>query len=103
MAASERVFGIPELTNIICSYLDRGDCVRLLRVSRCLFSYVRHFVWEDVEGAIHLLRLFPGTMSAHTSNKRKKVSSLFKRHFTFKPHCIKTERPSTYESRHLSV
>lgn len=76
MTASGRVFEIPELTNIICGFLDRRDCTRLLRVSCCLFCYVRPFVWANVVGAIHLLRLSPGTLRADPTSNSKKVSQL---------------------------
>ncbi|QRV84647.1 LRR receptor-like serine/threonine-protein kinase [Ceratobasidium sp. AG-Ba] len=59
MSAPTRVFEIPELVSLICGFVERRDCARLLRVRRSLFAFVRPFVWKDVTGAVALLSLLP--------------------------------------------
>lgn len=102
MAASERAFGIPELTNSICGYLNRGDCARLLRVSCCLFCYVRPFVWEDVIGATHVLRLLPGIIGAGSAVSSKKIRVHINISLN-KSRGVLKERSATYAVEYLSI
>ncbi|KAG8679565.1 hypothetical protein FRC08_016894 [Ceratobasidium sp. 394] len=70
MSASVRVFGVPELANIICGFADRQDCARLMRVCHYLFLLGRAFVWNHVTGAIRLLRLMPGKLNTQSRSKK---------------------------------
>ncbi|KAG8688514.1 hypothetical protein FRC11_005306 [Ceratobasidium sp. 423] len=58
--ASLKVFGIPELTHLICTAIQKRDNVNLMRVCRQLFYYILPFVWEEVDEANSLVSLIPG-------------------------------------------
>ncbi|KAG9082731.1 hypothetical protein FS749_006614 [Ceratobasidium sp. UAMH 11750] len=76
MSPSERVFSVPELAYIICTFANQKDCGRLLRVNRSLFLCARTFAWRHVTGAIHLLRLMPATLSNQPSIQNHLVATI---------------------------
>lgn len=55
------VWDIPELINLISSWLPRNDCVHLAYTSRLCFSSTIEFVWCDVRGAKNILVMLPET------------------------------------------
>lgn len=57
MHPSQRVFQVPELANLICSFSTVSDCVRLMRTNRMLFNTAIPFVWKNVDGVQYLLGL----------------------------------------------
>jgi hypothetical protein len=58
--ASLKVFGIPELTYLICSITQKRDNASLMRVCRQFFHQILPFVWEEVDEANPLVSMIPG-------------------------------------------
>ncbi|KAB5593268.1 hypothetical protein CTheo_3271 [Ceratobasidium theobromae] len=54
-----RVFGIPELTDLICKQIPKSDNARLLRVCRLFFHQVCPFVWEHTNSPLDLVSMIP--------------------------------------------
>ncbi|KAF8598800.1 hypothetical protein BDV93DRAFT_512188 [Ceratobasidium sp. AG-I] len=54
-----RVFEVPELVRLICSFVENPHLARLLTVSRCLFHCAAPLVWKEVSGVMKLLCLLP--------------------------------------------
>lgn len=54
------VFGIPELTDLICKQVQKSDNARLLRVCRQLFHQVLPFVWDHTNSPLDLISMIPG-------------------------------------------
>jgi hypothetical protein len=65
---SQRVFSIPELVNLVSLPLDKKDLIRLLRVSRCLFTYFRPYLWGEIANVLCLLRLLFGMENRKGTN-----------------------------------
>ncbi|KAG8770175.1 hypothetical protein FRC12_004462 [Ceratobasidium sp. 428] len=63
--SGEHLFSIPELVASVCSYLDRKQLPRLLRVSRLLFECVCPFVWAEVNDIGCILRVLLGPQTEH--------------------------------------
>lgn len=56
-SSSARVLGIPELVNLIASYVSRPDVARISRVCRWTFEILIPRIWKHVKGAQNLLSL----------------------------------------------
>ncbi|KAG9080177.1 hypothetical protein FS749_008104 [Ceratobasidium sp. UAMH 11750] len=54
---SHQVFSIPELASLVSSFSATQDCARLLRTCKLLYEVALPYVWEHVDGALHLLGL----------------------------------------------
>ncbi|KAF8599984.1 hypothetical protein BDV93DRAFT_608918 [Ceratobasidium sp. AG-I] len=57
MRPSQRVFQVPELVALICSFSTVSDCARLLCTNRTLSKVAIAPVWRHVDGVRHLLGL----------------------------------------------
>ncbi|QRW10202.1 hypothetical protein RhiLY_09201 [Ceratobasidium sp. AG-Ba] len=56
-----RIFEVPELLRLICSFIRTSDCARLARTCKSLFKIPTAFVWTHVDGGQNLLSLIGGT------------------------------------------
>ncbi|CAE6467033.1 unnamed protein product [Rhizoctonia solani] len=57
-----RIFKVPELLSLICSFARPADCVNLGQTCKPIFKVATAFVWQHVDGAQHLLVLLSGTL-----------------------------------------
>ncbi|KAF8599982.1 hypothetical protein BDV93DRAFT_559804 [Ceratobasidium sp. AG-I] len=69
MIHSQRIFRVPELAALICSFTSISDRARLLRVSRTFFDVAIPSVWREVDGVEQLFRLLSTcVMTFNSSN-----------------------------------
>ncbi|KAG9080192.1 hypothetical protein FS749_008090 [Ceratobasidium sp. UAMH 11750] len=72
ISKGSRVFGIPELLNLICGFACASDCARLSRTCKAAFTVSIPFVWRHVNSAQHLFSLL---------NKTQKIKCEVSREF----------------------
>ncbi|KAG8699945.1 hypothetical protein FRC12_022667 [Ceratobasidium sp. 428] len=63
-----RVFEVPELLSLICSFASTSDCVLLSRTCKTVFKVSTAFVWSNVDGGQFLLSLLGGTRIVDVQN-----------------------------------
>lgn len=56
---ARRVFEVPELVDLICSFVRKRNLTNLLTVSQCVFHCVAPLIWKDVTGVVNIIRLLP--------------------------------------------
>jgi hypothetical protein len=59
ITAASKVYEIPELLSIICSHATTSARISTLSASKSGFRAAVPFVWANVIGVIHLLKLIP--------------------------------------------
>ncbi|KAF8592829.1 hypothetical protein BDV93DRAFT_517056, partial [Ceratobasidium sp. AG-I] len=57
--ARRKVFETPELLSLICSFSSRWARLKIFRTNKSGFIAAVPFLWEQVNGVVHLLKLLP--------------------------------------------
>ncbi|KAF8593007.1 hypothetical protein BDV93DRAFT_516897, partial [Ceratobasidium sp. AG-I] len=57
--ARRKVFETPELLSLICSFSSRWARLKIYRTNKSGFLAAVPFLWEQVNGVVHLLKLLP--------------------------------------------
>ncbi|KAG8738011.1 hypothetical protein FRC10_007404 [Ceratobasidium sp. 414] len=74
---ASRVFEVPELLSLICSFARTSDCARLSRTCRTAFNVAVAFVWDQTNGQ-HLLLLLGATRIVSTNKTTGSKSTIIK-------------------------
>ncbi|KAG8707444.1 hypothetical protein FRC09_001820 [Ceratobasidium sp. 395] len=81
-SATHKLFKVPELLTMICSYSGCRYSPRLLRISRAFFLAGAPFIWEKVVGVQHILELLPGVEFEAKEDPSKPESKFSRKAFS---------------------
>lgn len=73
-ARARRVFEVPELTELVFSFVEKQTLVQLLTVSQHFFYCAAPLVWKEVPEVMTLLCFLPGLDLTDFTAIRLKVS-----------------------------